>query len=143
MHMPACSALYMADAGTYLAEAHQHRLRISAATRPMCNACQCACCGGESRAIGQSLPPPRPKHVHLHLALCFARSSSQGQRALAVTGVHSGLGALYPIAWPAGRPHRSRCRLRSTISLLSMLLLNSPPLQVAWRHFRLGNRVQA
>ena len=57
MHMPACSALYMADAGTYLAEAHQHRLRISAATRPMCNACKCACFGGESRSIGQSLPP--------------------------------------------------------------------------------------
>ena len=34
--MRSCGALYMADADTYLAETHQHRLRISATTWRMC-----------------------------------------------------------------------------------------------------------
>ena len=34
--MRSCSALYKADADTYLAESHQHRLRISATTWRMC-----------------------------------------------------------------------------------------------------------
>ena len=63
-----CAHIYMADATTYLTDAHRHRLRILWSHA-------CTRFGGELTRGQMSQPPPRLKRVHCWLLVSLTPSS--------------------------------------------------------------------